>query len=74
MKLGYMAIGHNGTTLHLSNPDKPPRGQLLAKLGATHAKKVYADRVDGKSHHVGYVVGNEWFHVYEVHEWTGKAD
>ena len=73
MKLGYMALGHYGTTVHLNNPDKPPRGQLLAKLGATHATKVYVDSSDGKSHHVGYIVNNEWFTIYEVHGWEGKA-
>lgn len=73
MKLGYMAIGHYGSTIHLNNPDKPPRGQLLAKLGATHATKTYVDRSDGKSHHVGYIVNNEWFRIYEVHGWEGKS-
>lgn len=73
MKLGYIAIGHCGTTLHLNNPDKPPRGQLLAELGATHATKIYVDRTDGTPHHVGYIVGKEWFNIYEVHEWTGRA-
>ena len=43
MKLGYIAIGHLGTTLHLNNPDKPPRKQLLDRLGASHAHKMYVD-------------------------------
>ena len=73
MKLGYMAIGHFGTTIHMNNPDKPPRKQLLDKLGATHATKMYVDSSDGKTHHVGYIVNNEWFTIYEVHGWEGKS-
>lgn len=72
MKLGYMAFGNYGTILHLNNPDKPPRGQLLARLGATRATKMYVDRTDGQPRHIGYIVGKEWFTIYEVHRWERK--
>jgi hypothetical protein len=73
MKIGYMAIGHYGTTLHLNNPGKSPRKQLLDKLGATHAKKMYIDTKDGTPKHIGYIVNREWFNIYEVHRWEGKS-
>jgi len=73
MKIGYLAIGHYGTTLHLNDPSKPPRKQLLDKLGASHAQKMYVDDKDGNAKHVGYVVDREWFNIYEVHDWVGTT-
>jgi len=73
MKIGYMAIGHFGTTLTLNDPSKPPRKQLLDKLGASHAHKMYVDDKDGNAKHVGYVVNREWFNIYEVHDWVGTT-
>jgi len=69
--LGYMAMGNLGTTIHLTDAKKHPRGQLLRDLGKTHAKKVYSDSKEGVTKHVGYIVGKEWFTLYEVREWIG---
>ncbi len=69
MKIGYMAVGNRGNTIHLTDSEKHPRGQLLEKLGATHADKMYVDTEDGFSKHIGYIVWGEWFTVYEVHGW-----
>ena len=72
-KLGYVAMGNRGTTVHMTNARKHPRKQLLDKLGKTHADKMYTG-VRGlpvRGIHIGYVVGGEWFTVYEVHEWMG---
>lgn len=69
MKIGYMASGSRGTVVHLTDPEKHPRGQLLSKLGASHAAKMYV----GDGEHVGYIVNGEWFNVYEVHSWVGKV-
>jgi hypothetical protein len=71
--LGYMARGNRGTTLHLTDPDKPPRGQILEKMGRRSARKIYRDKQDGTAVHVGYIVAGEWFTVYEVREWNGKV-
>ena len=71
MKLGYLATGSNGTTVFMFDPKAHPRRQLLAKLGASSVRKIYVDSKDGTTKHVGYIVGNEWFNVYEVHEWVG---
>jgi hypothetical protein len=68
MKLGYMAIGSYGTKLHNL---KHPRKDILERMGKTHASKMYIDDKDGNAKHVGYIVGGEWFTVYEIHEWNG---
>ena len=68
--LGYLAIGHLGTTFHGL---KHPRKDLMARLGRKSARKMYIDRADGSGAHVGYIVAGEWFTVYEVHEWTGTS-
>jgi len=45
---------------------KFPRKELLEKLGATKASKMYVDRLDGSAVHVGYVIRNEWITIYDV--------
>ena len=71
MKIGYMAVGSYGTTYHLTDAKKHPRGQLLAKCDRKHASKMYIDTTSGDVRHVGYIVAGEWFNVYEVHSWDG---
>jgi hypothetical protein len=64
MKLGYMAVGNYGTTFHgLTNPRK----EICERMGRKHASKVYRDNSKGEAVHVGYIVGGEWFTVYQVH-------
>jgi hypothetical protein len=59
----YMAVDQYGTTYHgLSHPRK----DLMERIGRRHAEKMYQDRKDGTSHHVGYVVGGHWCTVYRV--------
>ena len=70
MKLGYMARSQHGTTYHLTNPKKSPRAQLLLKCGSKHADRMYVDNIDGISKQRGYIVGREWFTIYEVHDWA----
>jgi hypothetical protein len=71
MRVGYMAQGSQ-RTIHLTDADKHPRGQLLKKLDRKHADKMYVDTLEGKAKHIGYIVAGEWFRVYEVHDWEGK--
>ena len=70
MRLGYMATDQTGTTIHLPATDFP-RKALLERLGAKSARKMYVDRADNKTVHIGYVVGQQWFTLYEVHSWEG---
>lgn len=73
MKLGYLACGHFGSVHHLKNRDRSPRQQLLERCGRTGAKKMYCDHKDTKeAMHIGYIVGGEWYTIYEVHSWEGK--
>lgn len=50
-----LAVSQYGDRIHI--PGKHPRKELLAKLGAKHAEKIYVDKADGRTVHIGYVVG-----------------
>ena len=66
----YMAIDQYGETLHgLTHPRK----DLLKRLGRKSAEKMYLDKDDGSSVHVGYIVGDSWFTLYEVTPFEAKA-
>lgn len=41
-----------------------PRKDLLERLGYKHADKMYIDKGDGTSQHIGYVIGSHWIEVY----------
>ena len=66
--LGYMAVDQYGAVEHLGDTARPPRAQLLDKLGAKHADKVY---VDPDAKHIGYIVNKRWFTIYNVCAWEG---
>ena len=34
--------------------------ELQQKVGGGHVTKMYVDGVDGKTYHVGYVIGQHW--------------
>lgn len=59
----YMAIDQYGTTYHGL---KHPRKDLLERLGYTHAHKMYQEKKDGSTVHVGYVIGGLWLTLYKV--------
>lgn len=65
MKPGlYMAIDQYGHTFHGL---KYPRKDLMEHLRYRSARKMYADyEKDGRTYHVGYVVGPHWCTVYAV--------
>ena len=70
--LGFMARNQFGHTLHLTDP-KHPRAQLIAKAPSGKVSKMYVDLKAGGSAHIGYVIGRDWWTIYEVHAWEGKA-
>jgi hypothetical protein len=72
MKLGYMARNQHGDTVHLTDPHKHPRGQLMDKFSVKHAERIYCDFTDGPKP-VGYIVAGLWWEIYEVHSWDSKA-
>ena len=61
---GMMACARHCPTIHLEG--KHPRKELLEALGATHADKIYIDKKDGTTVHVGYVVLQNWYTLYHV--------
>lgn len=38
--------------------------ELCGKVGRKHVSKMYIDGTDGKSYHIGYVVGRHWCTAY----------
>lgn len=66
-QLGYIAEDQFGQTYHIGN--NPPRKWLLSHLGRQHADKMYCDTKDGKTKHVGYIIGGLWLSIYRVCEW-----
>lgn len=67
MKLGYIAINQYGDKVEIT---KNPRKELMEWAGTTKIEKMYVDTKDGLTKHVGYIVQNMWFTVYEIHEWA----
>jgi len=66
----YMGVDQYGNTFHdLAHPRK----DLMDRLGISHAEKMYVDTQDGKTLHVGYVIGQHWITVYEVTRLSNPA-
>ena len=38
--------------------------ELKAEIGRTKASKMYVDSTDGKTYHIGYVIGEHWLKAY----------
>ena len=61
----YMAIDQYGQTEHLGFTNHP-RKTMLEKLGYKKASKMYVSKTDGRSVHIGYIIGQRWFRLFEV--------
>lgn len=59
----FMAIDQYGETVHGL---RHPRKELLERCGHTKANKQFTDKKDGTPVHTGYVIGNQWWTLYEV--------
>jgi len=66
MKLGYIGIDNYGNHYKIN---KYPRKELLECLGYKYASKMFIDTKDKEVKHIGYVIGDHWITVYELHEW-----
>ena len=64
-----MGLDQYGTSYH--DLGKHPRKELLRRLGATKAEKIYVDP-DGK--HIGYVINKLWITLYSVGTWRSKDE
>ena len=45
---------------------KHPLKELLGRLGAKHATKMYQDKADGSTWHTGYIIAGHWISLYYV--------
>lgn len=71
MLLGHLGIDQYGEKYILG---ERPRKDLLEQLGRKSAHKMYVDsKTTGKARHCGYVIGNLWVTIYEVHGWHDEA-
>ena len=66
----FMAIDQYGQTYHGL---KHPRKDLLAQFGVKHADKMYVDKKDGSTKHVGYIIAGHWCRIFEVKRWEKNA-
>ena len=39
--------------------------ELKSQLGKTKASRMFVDSKDGKTYHIGYVIGQHWLTAYE---------
>jgi hypothetical protein len=54
---------------HYDNLGPYPRKALMDKLGYQHVEKMYVDTIDGKTKHIGYVIGGRWITLYWIKRW-----
>ena len=66
----YMAIDQHGHAYHGLTY---PRRDLLARLDRQHADKMYRDKLDGSTVHIGYVIAGYWLALYKVTPWEKGA-
>ena len=59
----YMAIDQYGRTFHGL---EHPRKDLMERLSNKHCSKMFVDKKDGSTKHVGYVIGGHWLTVYKI--------
>ena len=65
------AVNESGERIALEG--RHPRKELLDYLGRKSARRMYRDKADGRTVHVGYVVGGSWWTFYNVTPWEGDA-
>lgn len=67
----YMAVSNCNEIIHSL---ERPRRDLLKRLGRKSARKIYRDKNDGTTVHVGYIIGGMWWTIYEVTPMERPAD
>jgi len=65
--ISTMGIDQHGNTYH--GLGKYPRKELLSRLDASKAGKMYRDTADGSTRHVGYIVRGLWSELFNVSTW-----
>jgi hypothetical protein len=51
---------------HYDDLGKYPRKALIEKIGYRKAEKMYIDKKDGTTVHIGYIIGGLWITLYRV--------
>ena len=46
-----------------------PRAELLARLGKSHAERMFVDKKSGPPAHIGYIIGGLWVTLYNIEPW-----
>lgn len=59
----WLAIDHYGNREWIRALS--PRAELLRKTGKSRAVNMYRDGPDGSPQHVGYIIGDQWFSVFQ---------
>jgi hypothetical protein len=67
--INYIGIDQYGKTYPI---EKHPRLELLKALGRSKAERMMVDDMEGRSHHVGYVIAQLWIQIYSIKEWRGN--
>lgn len=62
----YIAIDQYGEHYRI---EKYPRKELCEIFGTSHADKMYTDKKDGSTVHVGYVIAGHWLKVFNITPW-----
>lgn len=62
-KLWFAGDQHGNKLVYRSTS---ARKGLLEELGRSSARKIYRDKKDGSSRHVGWIVAGRWFDVFEM--------
>ena len=61
-----IAIDQYGTVHHIQG--KYPRKELLDLFGRKSAQKMYVDKHNGDTAHIGYVIARYWLTLYKRYE------
>lgn len=66
----FMAIDQYGRHIFLFNH---PRKELLEYHNVKHASKMFVDKIDGSTKHIGYIIAGHWYTLYNVTYWEREA-
>lgn len=67
----YIAINQYGEITWLKT--EHPRKELLGMFDRKHASKMYVDKKDGGTKHIGYIIAGYWLTVYKVERMEKSA-
>jgi hypothetical protein len=63
-QIGYLGLDQYGDKYVLKTDH--PRQELLRHFARQHCAKMYRDKKDGGSQHVGWIIAGRWIEVFRV--------